>query len=244
MEGTARGHQPRYARPRQSWRTVGWRWLSADPTRFLWLAGAVILLLAAPFGGWQQAVPDERQIVAGQEVTTGPFVVTFHRAGYAAELGDRLTAMEQGGRTYVVVLATLRSTDTRPVWGTAVDALLRPTTLPEPLDYLENPHDLSDPDDTVDADVRSLLDQSGLTGVAPGLTYEVAFVYRTAAAELPDTLELTVQDYEFRASSFERMTENWYDRYQQPPVGRISLPLEALPPGTFGTAPEPAEEGR
>lgn len=238
--------RPRYAKPTPPWWRSVLGWLLKDPVRLLAAAGALLLIMTAPFGGWRTAEPEQARVLqVGEQGTFAPFELTVHSAGVTrSQPGFVLSPLRlrekgaPGDGLYVVVLATVRTTSDLTVTGVTaptITDLLWPADLPRPV---ENGAP-ADPDRPLSAVVYNRADFSQLSGVGPGLTYEVAFVYATASpvAELPETLTFTVQQHTYRADTFDRSTTAWLSPET---VAEIELPLGPVPPDAFGS---PNSEG-
>lgn len=222
------GRSPaRYAKPRQGWRTLLWRWLAAEPTRALGVLAAVGLLVAAPFGGWRQA-PPEPAVGVGTPITAGPITLTFHDATYAVEPSEEFRALDYGG-TYVMAFATVTSTEPKGIRLSTLDDLVWADSLPEPMSDFDRPvvvegmrHNTADP--------YTVLDQASLQGLSPDLDYTVAFVFRLDAdpEALTDRLELTVQHPVYRPFSLQSSVSDWlYSEF--PEQTTVVLPLREHP---------------
>jgi len=187
-----------------------WRALAASVTALL-----ALTLLVALLGGFSTADP-AGTARPGETVEAGPFRLTLDEA----VTGRRLSGVEAPNpRTTLLALrGTLAITVPEPIGIGTVDELLDVEGLGATYDVY------GDPADEAGASLR-MPDGSSLIGVGPGLTYDVAWLYVVDRDDLPDNVDVTVQQHELVVSQLDS-EERWL--LPEPKV-RLRLPVGADP---------------
>lgn len=186
------------------------------------MIGAVALLVLAALvvgalGGWARTTPEGlRAADPGERVDATPFQIRLDRAEAAYEVSGDLA---DEGRAFVVVEGTL-TLDTeesvgRSVVGEAFAADLRSTY--NLFGSLE--------DEGAPTSVQVTEDGSDLSGLGPGLTYDVLLVWEIDAAAVPATTTVTLREHTWRPSFLDGIP-GWFD---PEPVVRVALAVAPLP---------------
>lgn len=215
--GTGSGPQPRYAKPRPSPWSQPVQWLLKEPVRVGYLLAALALALSWPFGGWRSAAPEALPVgEPGTVLSAAPYELSVERVFHSERPGSGFLEMEDG--SYVVLLGTLRSTHTEPTSISIMREAIQVDDLPRQLDGIGRPVS------QVFAgrpEIYSAEDQTPMTSIGPDLEHPVAWVWRTGARELPDTLHFTIHAHTWRESSLE-FDMQWLD---PAPAATVELPL-------------------
>lgn len=148
--------------------TVGRRmrqWIAGRGPRQSWKAAvAVILAVAALFGGLDTVNKSVTEVKPGEEFSDGQFTVTVQRATLVSEVrgGTSTLAPAKPGRRYLGVVATVRNDGTIP--GRLTDEI-----------------ELREQSDDEFVGVMRVADGSRILTLGPGLQEQLAFVW-----ELPE----------------------------------------------------------
>lgn len=137
------------------------RWLSERGLRQLWTAGvAVILAVAALFGGLDTVNTSVTSFKPGEKFSDGQFTITIDRARVVSEVraGNLVVAPAKPGRAYLGVVATLRNDGTIP-------------------GRLEDELNLRGQPDSQFVGVMRLTDSSHIITLGPKLEEQLAFVW-------------------------------------------------------------------
>ncbi|KWX68201.1 hypothetical protein [Mycobacterium sp. NAZ190054] len=137
------------------------RWLAERKVSQWWKAGlAVVLAVAALFGGLDRVETAATPFNPGQEFDDGQFSVTVERARLVDKLesGRRVVSPAQPGRRYLAVVATLRNNSTVP-------------------GRLRNELDLRDVPGAEFHGVWRYRDSSPIQNLGPGLTEQLVFTW-------------------------------------------------------------------
>lgn len=137
------------------------RWLTERGPRQWWTAAlAVILAVAALFGGLDRVETGVTSFSPGEAFSDGQYTVTVHRARLVPELkaGGFALAPEKPGRRYLGVVVTLRNDGTAP-------------------GRLDRALELHGVDDAEFVGVSRMADGSRAITLGPGLTEELAYVW-------------------------------------------------------------------
>lgn len=147
---------------------------------------AVMVLASGLFGGLATATPSgPADLEVGEQVHAEPFDVTVQRVRWTADLG---LAEDPRGR-YIGVVATLENTSDHPVYSSDIRAALRLGGLDGV--YQREYGEETGPSQDAIPRVLVLADTSELSAAAPGLEYEVVFVWEQDEDE-PLPTEATV----------------------------------------------------
>lgn len=190
-----------------------WRALAVSTAALL-----ALTLLVASLGGFR-AADQAGTARPGETLEAGPFRLTLDEA----VTGRRLSGVRAPTRrtTLVALRGTLAITVDEPIGTGTVDDLLV-------VEGLGATYDLyGDPADEVVASLR-MPDGSSLTGVGPGLTYDVTWIYVVGGEDVPGTLDVTVQAHELVVSQLDG-EERWL---LPEPTARLRLPVVAEPDGS------------
>lgn len=170
-------------------------------------AGATVVVLASGlFGGLATArTAGPTEIVAGEPFHAEPFDLTVERLRWSDDLG---LDEDLRGR-YLVAVATVENTSDHPVYTSTI----RDSVRLKGLDgfYTGLLGEETGRSDDAAPQVLVLADASPLSAVAPGLEYEVAFVWEQAASEpLPTEATVAVSAWTWRRSSLDDQLM-WFD---------------------------------
>lgn len=210
------------------------RWLRTLSIR-QWLVGAFLLVLLAsfPFGGLRAEEPAAvPRLELGTAVTADPVRVTVTRLRYGDDLGTALAGKIDG--RYVVVFATVRSTvrDRSVPRFDALQDLLRIEGVPGIArggfgTTAEPSSDAIAPDQVLVA-----MDAQTMGDLAPGLTYELAFIWHQVPGQpVPSTVRVAAYRHTWRASSIDD-TLGWRDP-ERAAVG--TFPISQYSPSKAGS---------
>ena len=197
---------------RSGWwgRARGW---FATLTVRQWLLAAFLLVLAvsSPFGGLRAQKADAAATLSTDtEQRVAPVRLTVTKVRYGNDLGVPLAGKIEG--RYVVVFAKVTGTDdTRsvPLYDTLRDLLrieqVAGVTRPRGSEPQPSSDDLR-PDTILVAD-----DAEPMGDLAPGLTYDLAFVWRQGPGQpVPTSVRVAAYGHTFRQSSIDD-TYDWRD---------------------------------
>lgn len=137
---------------------------------------AVILAVAALFGGLDRVETGATSFAVGQPFDDGQYTVTVHRARLVTELSSSgfSLAPEKPGRRYLGVVLTLRNDGTAP-------------------GRLDRALDLSGVDNAEFVGVARMTDGSRAITLGPGLEEELAYVWELPEGELVPGDAVTVR---------------------------------------------------
>lgn len=138
------------------------KWLTGLHLNQLWQLVIVLLLaVTAAFGGLDTVDKRVTEVAAGKAFSDGEFTVTVDRASLVPEIraGNRVVARAQPGHRYLGVVTQLRNDGTIP--GTIMKEL-----------------DLQDQPDGEFVGSWRLTDGEPVTSIGPGLTEELAFIWK------------------------------------------------------------------
>jgi hypothetical protein len=190
------------------WRHRARRWLAERQLRQWWKAAvAVVLAVAALFGGLDEVDTSSTAFAPGEAFSDGEFTVTVDRATAVAELraGTTVLAPRKPDRRYLGVVATLRNDGTIP--GTLAREL-----------------DLRDQPDKEFVAVMRVADGSRVVTLGPGLQERLAFVWEVPAdAVFPaDAVTVRVWRKQFR-QGIVTYGEQWVDSATD--YGEVVVPV-------------------
>lgn len=198
-------------------------WVTASPANFGSAVIVAVLAVTLPFGGWREAEKDALAAPpVGERTTVAPFEVTVERAVHGVDLGGYLTESLVPDERHVVVILTLRNTTDQTLTTTdlrqfvAVRGLTAMDGDPEGED--------SGPGWTQLLDVET--EPGPLSGLVPGLDYQVA-LHRTVAApaaELPEELTVRLSTLTYRQMSI----ADQYIWTDPAPAAEVVVPLEEV----------------
>ncbi|WP_286928138.1 MULTISPECIES: hypothetical protein [Aeromicrobium] len=168
---------------------------------------AVVVLASGLFGGLATAeTTGPAALESGEKIHAEPFDLTVDRVRWSTDLG---LDEEVRGR-YIAVVATLENTSDHPVYtGT-----LRDTMRLRGLEgfYAGLTGDETERSEDATPQVLVLADGSPLSAAAPGLEYEVAFVWEQEESEpLPTEATVEVSQWTWRRSTLDDQFM-WFDR--------------------------------
>ncbi len=202
-----------------------WRWAIDRPLRQVVTGiGLFLLLLTAPFGGWAKApatATGPERFAVGKPMTLGPLELTVDRASWNTDPSNTFGPSKVGA--YLLVIGHLRNSSNAMVPVGVMKDHLRLTGLTNVLASMDvtDPKENPVPPDKADYTLYNAPDTTVLSSVAPGLTYEVAYVFEVKGTTLPDRVTVDTFGYTWRKSSLDQ-TEMWLDRT---PVGTVTVPL-------------------
>jgi len=181
------------------------------------IAGVVVvavgLAVITVLGGWARTTPDGPKVVApGTEIEAAPFRVTLDRAEATYRSSGRDA---EPGQAFLVVDGML-SLDAKESVGILSDTLV--ADLPHADEFGVETEDQR-------PEVWVAADDSFLTGLGPGLTYDVRFTFVVAEADVPDRLTVVVSEHVWRRSSLDD-TLGWRDPTA---VALVTLDVAPLP---------------
>jgi len=201
-------------------------WVTATPYRLPLAVALAGLVVSAPFGGWRTAEPEATPVTAaGEVVQAPPFEVSLERAYFTPRPSDSFPELDPG-QQYVVVRGTVTSRHDRTVPGTLLTQAVAVTDLPDPVNILGAPIDVTQ----ARPELYSAQDSTGLSRIGPDLTYDVGLVYRTEADELPHELTFTLSGYTYRRVNFSS-EQDWRDPAE---VTQVVVPLAPQETGQAG----------
>jgi hypothetical protein len=195
--------------PATSLRARAWAFVCGRPLRQIGLAlGLLVLLVSGAFGGWARAAPPE---VAAPQVgvahQSAPFTLTLQRARWTTNLGAAGTS--ERGR-YLIVSALLRTDDTTTVPADVVrDAVHLEGA--RAVFRSEGSDATATSDDIAPWAVLVVTDSTRVDGAAPGLTYEIAWVWEQERAQpAPTEVTVSTRSATHRASTVDGQL-GWFD---------------------------------
>lgn len=192
-------------------------WLAATAVT-LTLAVVVVWLL----GGLARSTPDgPAQVAPGTEVEAAPFRVRLDQAAARYTVAEEDAEPDQA---FIVVDGRMELTEPLSVGVTNVlDAFTADLT--DSFDIYGTPTDVAE------ATVQVVPDGSSLSGLGPGLRYDVQVVFIVAEESVPEQVTVSVQEHAWRPNAID-FEPGWYDAA---PVARVTLDVAPLP----ATRPEP-----
>ncbi|MBC9225486.1 hypothetical protein GL325_04030 [Aeromicrobium sp. 636] len=183
------------------------RWSRTVTLRQTLLAIAAVAVLASGlFGGLATATPEgPAELKVGRTIHAEPFDLSIERARQVDDLG---LGGEPRGRS-IAVVAKLTNTSDHPVYGSQIGRTLQLRGLDGV--YRGASGDETGPSEQATPQVLVLADASILGTAAPGLEYEVAFVWEQAESEpVPTRATVAVAAHTWRKSRLDDQFL-WFD---------------------------------
>lgn len=168
---------------------------------------SVVVLASGLFGGLATAkTSGPAGLEAGEKVHAEPLDLTVERIRWTDDLG---LEEEPRGR-YIGLVATLKNTSDHPVYAQQIRESLRLHGLDGVFQTTTTP-DETGPSHTAVPRVLVLADTSDLSAAAPGLKYEVVFVWDQAKDEpVPTEAVVSALSYTWRQSTLDDQFM-WFD---------------------------------
>lgn len=181
------------------------------PGRIVLLLGALIILVAGLFGGWERVTAADHDTPTAEPSTpveAAPFEFTVHRLRIGDELPPIATASEQ--HRYLFLLLDVTNTSDQPV---PLTVLQRAVTL-----------DFEGWEDEAPQNFRAL--DSGMTRYfQPGVVTPSALVWQLDRTAPPPTeVAVTLNAHTWRYSIVEE-DEGWFD---EEPAAQLTMPADPL----------------
>ncbi|GAA3529823.1 hypothetical protein AFL01nite_00630 [Aeromicrobium flavum] len=168
---------------------------------------ALVVLASGLFGGLATArTSGPTELVAGEQVHAEPFDVTVERARWLTDLG--LEGETPRGR-YISVVATIKNTSDHPVYRSEI----RDTMRLHGLDgvFRRESGKETGPSEAATPRVLVVADASELASAAPGLEYEVVFLWEQAEyMPVPEDATVAVAARTWRQSTLDDQYL-WFD---------------------------------
>lgn len=182
-------------------------------------------------GGWSRAKPDgPRAVAPGTAVDVRPFRIQVDaaRAVYEVDgdvaddgVGDPTTSEDdEEPRAYVVVDASISLDDRASVSGGEIEDLVDSD--------LRSTYNLNNARQEVAAptSVHVAQDGSSISGIGPGLTYDVRLVFELDESAVPDRITVRFNEQTWRRSFIDGDL-GWFDPVR---VATVALDVAPLPP--------------
>lgn len=192
-----------------------------------WLA-AVGVVLSAPFGGWADAEkPALAATAVDKVVATGPLDVTINRVSASHRPGEGFTEFKDG--YYLLVFGTVKSKDKVTLRNLELRDAVRLQGV-DGLAWLPSGDDWQDAAHATRAQPQTYFtkDSTTMSTVSPGLTYDVAWVFRRAGDPPPTEVDVVVHGFTWRKSNLQNVT-GWMD---PGPIAHVTLPVTVKPAWT------------
>ena len=187
----------------------------------VYAALAVILLVSAPLGGLQTAASKEpSEFTAGTLRSVPPYEIAISKVVMTQSVGDDLPELE-GTAAYLLVAGKVRNPLAETPWVSSLDPLVTLEGVPGLMRGLYSDKAATDEWQAVPA-IHVVQDGQLLGAPGPGLTYDVAFIFKVTdrAAVGPDITVVT------RALTYrENFVEGGYWWADGTTNGQLTLPV-------------------